>query len=254
MLFKEATVLNDFFFGLLEEQLEGRLSKEQPDVQSRIIFAQCCCSLCKPHSSKLKLKAHKGENADVHCSLCKGPIKHPDRAFQKLARKYYFDARHLTDLVRCCILVDSISDVRDILDRIFERSRVFGSDSNQPQPQGPRGQGSPAAGGGGGGGQEKEQKQFFKLCKVKDEFSDDKSHGVLSTGYRYICLNLEVGWSVESESYNYDKLDFVSVQDFGRKHVRTHICEVQILLKSMHELKINGCHDSFVKRRNVMTN
>ena len=63
-------------------------------------------------------------------------------------------------------------------------------------------------------------------------------------GYRYICLNLQVGWTIESESG--DKLHFVTVKDFDKKRVRTHICEVQFLLRS-YDLKIGGCHDNFVR-------
>ena len=36
------------------------------------------------------------------------------------------------------------------------------------------------------------------------------------------------------------------------KHVRAHICEVQLLLRSTYELKIGGCHDNFVKARNML--
>ena len=86
--------------------------------------------------------------------------------------------------------------------------------------------------------------KVFKLCKVKNDFTRD------GLGYRYICLNLEVGWKIESESG--DKLHFVTVKDFDKKHVRTHICEVQLLLKSTYKLKVGGCHDSFVEARNML--
>ena len=84
---------------------------------------------------------------------------------------------------------------------------------------------------------------MFKLCKVKDDFTGE------GLGYRYICLNLEVGWTIESESG--DGLKFVTVKDFDQKHVRTHICEVQLLLRSTYELKIGGCHDNFVRAQHV---
>ena len=86
--------------------------------------------------------------------------------------------------------------------------------------------------------------KVFKLCKVKDDFTRE------GLGYRYICLNLEVGWTIESESG--DGLKFVTVKDFDKKHVRTHICEVQLLLRSTYKLKIGGCHDNFVKARNML--
>ena len=86
--------------------------------------------------------------------------------------------------------------------------------------------------------------KVFKLCKIKDDFTRD------GLGYRFICLNLEVGWTIESESG--EELHFVTVQHFDKPHVRTHICEVQALLKSTYELKLSGCHDNFVKARNML--
>jgi len=68
--------------------------------------------------------------------------------------------------------------------------------------------------------------------KAKDDFTGE------GLGYWYICLNFQVGWTIESESG--DKLYFVTVMDFDKKHVRTHICEiiceVQLLLRGMHQL------------------
>ena len=49
-----------------------------------------------------------------------------------------------------------------------------------------------------------------------------------------------------------DALEFVTVEHFDKKHVRTHICEVQLLLRSTYELKVGGCHDNFVKARNML--
>ena len=47
----------------------------------------------------------------------------------QLVRKYFYDERHLTDLVRCCIIVDSIDDVRKFVTKLFERSSLFGGSS-----------------------------------------------------------------------------------------------------------------------------
>ena len=44
----------------------------------------------------------------------------------QLVRKYFYDERHLTDLVRCCIIVDSIDDARKFVTKLFERSSFFG--------------------------------------------------------------------------------------------------------------------------------
>jgi len=181
-------------------------------------------------------------NIDIG-EVCPGPVKRPDRAFQKVARKYYYDPRHLTDLVRCCILLESVSDVRRVLDHIFKLSLVFGEEaSNSAEGNEPINEDEEALLGGGGDNDQKPT--IFKLCKVKDDFTRD------GLGYRYICLNLEVGWTIESESG--DGLHFVTVKDFDKKHVRTHICEVQILLKSTYDLKVGGFHDNFVMARNIL--
>ena len=34
--------------------------------------------------------------------------------------------------------------------------------------------------------------------------------------------------------------------------IRTHVCEVQLLLESMYTLKVTGCHDNFVAARNFL--
>jgi hypothetical protein len=264
MLFEEATVLNDDLLNFLESYI---------DV---------------------------GE-------LCRGPVKRPDRAFQKVARKYYYDPRHLTDLVRCCVLVESITDVNRVLDLVFTLSAVFGEEVSVTAGRNKTiGEDEEALLGGGNpktkftlgsewknvgaekpeGGRElsnvnlatalASKKKFsvheweefgitdlgkddhiksnafyfkpvakvFKLCKVKDGFTGE------GLGYRHICLNLEVGWTIESESGN--AIKFVTVEDFDKKHVRTHICEVQLLLRSTYDLKIGGCHDNFVKARNML--
>ena len=46
-------------------------------------------------------------------------------------------------------------------------------------------------------------------------------------GYRDVCLNVEVGWTMESESSS--KLEFVEVAKFGAPGIRVHICEVSFV-------------------------
>ena len=36
-------------------------------------------------------------------------------------------------------------------------------------------------------------------------------------------------------------------------HIRTHICEIQLMLEDMYKLKTNGCHENFVAARNILT-
>jgi hypothetical protein len=35
-------------------------------------------------------------------------------------------------------------------------------------------------------------------------------------------------------------------------HIRTHICEIQLILEATYNLKANGCHENFVAARNIL--
>ena len=97
-----------------------------------------------------------------------------------------------------------------------------------------------------------------------------------------------MGWTIQSESDR--ELEFVTVDRFEKKGIRTHICEVrvhhnenskhardklhdmyhisraditvyrnsfsmpqiQLMLESMYDLKVGGCHDNFVLARNLL--
>jgi hypothetical protein len=191
----------------------------------------------------------------------------------QVVRRYYRDPRCLTDIVRGCILVSSIRDVWIALEIILRQSDVAVEISkciHAPTESGMhpsagdltdstwtsriRGILSKAFGSSKVdvdeerellvGGEEEGCNCIFKLCKIKDRFTDSKQ-----IGYRDLCLGLEVGWDIKSEG---GSLEFVHVEDFEKKHVRTHICEVQIMLKSMYDLKANGAHDNFVQARNLL--
>jgi hypothetical protein len=193
LLFDEATMLNDRFLDLVD----GLVSRET---------------------------GWKG--------LVRGPVKRPDRALQKVVRRYNRDARCLTDLVRCCILLPSICDVGRCLEVLLGKS-VVGLHEEE-------GEQGPATG------------KFFKVVKVKDRFTTDQKDG-----YRDICLNVEVAWTILSESEK--ELEFLPVYDkTGRSwdsmpRIRTHICEIQLLLEGMYTLKASGCHENFVMARNLLT-
>lgn len=97
-----------------------------------------------------------------------------------------------------------------------------------------------------------ESGRVFKLVKIKDRFSGDELEG-----YRDICLNVEVAWTISSESE--DTLEFLPVLDEmgepnweGRHDIRTHICEIQLMLQNMYHLKTSGCHANFVKSRDLL--
>ena len=54
----------------------------------------------------------------------RGPIKRPDRAFQKVVWKYYRDPRCLTDIVRCSIVLLSIGELGACREAIFHKSII----------------------------------------------------------------------------------------------------------------------------------
>jgi hypothetical protein len=86
---------------------------------------------------------------------------------EQLVRKYFYDARHLTDLVRCCIIVDSIDDARNVISKMFERSSLFGC------PSGDEDEGEPMDDDEEallpmGGSSRAEQKKFI-ICKVTSQ-------------------------------------------------------------------------------------
>jgi len=59
--------------------------------------------------------------------MCQGPVKRPDRALQKVVRRFHRDPRCLTDIVRCIILLDSIEGVWQVLEEILVKSVVAGA-------------------------------------------------------------------------------------------------------------------------------
>ena len=177
----------------------------------------------------------------------RGPIKRPDRAFQKVVRKYYRDPRCLTDIVRCSIVLLSIGELGACLDSIFHKSIIGdGAASNSEDEVRQL-----LVGMEEGGWTDK----LFKVTKIKDRLTGD-----VKDGYRDICLNVEVlsflwrhtfcggiigvirarakyiatqqvGWTISSELD--EALEFVSpCNDNGvsigwnRPGIRTHICEV----------------------------
>ena len=102
---------------------------------------------------------------------------------------------------------------------------------------------------GCGGG---EWNRLFKLVKIKDRFTGDHNDG-----YRDICLNVEVAWTISSESE--DELAFVPVCNEmgvsnwdGMHGIRTHVCEIQLMLENMYTLKEAGSHGNFVKSRDLL--
>ena len=241
MLFEEATIVNDDFLNLLQEKIVDKVN---------------------------------AVTAGSNCELVHGIVKRPDRALQKVVRRYHRDPRNLTDLVRGCIIASSIHEVWLVLEEILRQCDIHAQIESSCREQ-PRTSSSLSGEGAFssdfastfrspirkflktskvdadeeteflvGNTDDDAIPAFFRLCKIKDRFSAEKS-----IGYRDVCLGLEVGWDVKSEGRS---LDFVPVGSFGKKHVRTHICEVQVMLRSMYEVKSKGAHGNFVEARNLL--
>ena len=64
--------------------------------------------------------------------------------------------------------------------------------------------------------------EIFPIRSLVGRFTQENREG-----YRDICVNLEVGWTIDSERS--DELTLVDVIKFSQKYknVRTHICEVR---------------------------
>eukprot|EP00293_Proteomonas_sulcata_P010092 CAMPEP_0184309366 /NCGR_PEP_ID=MMETSP1049-20130417/17550_1 /TAXON_ID=77928 /ORGANISM="Proteomonas sulcata, Strain CCMP704" /LENGTH=264 /DNA_ID=CAMNT_0026622241 /DNA_START=45 /DNA_END=839 /DNA_ORIENTATION=+ len=63
-------------------------------------------------------------NGSPHFELERGPIKQVQRAIEKCVRAYGRDAEHLTDLVRCRMVVQTVPDLLSLFDRIQHMSVV----------------------------------------------------------------------------------------------------------------------------------
>ena len=108
--------------------------------------------------------------------------------------------------------------------------------------------------------QECSDDKFFLLTKIKDNFT-----GTTIGGIRYINFNVELCWTCVSETIesvvcvcsNFttatttlfhvsylptyslllsctDGLEFLPLHSWGKSDTRRHICEIQMLLSSMH--------------------
>ena len=66
----------------------------------------------KGHHSNFQ-KLYDDEQFDQVCGeYIRGPIKHVDRAISKAYRSYSGNFQRLTDIVRCCVVLNSIEDVQ----------------------------------------------------------------------------------------------------------------------------------------------
>ena len=138
--------------------------------------------------------------------LRQAPIKRPFRALEKIVRKYYADPCCLTDLVRCTVLLDSISEIQICLDAILSNSRTsIPQETNQDALESMI---------------EEESVKTFVLTSIKDNL-----HSQADSQRQSICLNLEVAWDGAAGSSH---IQLLPVNEWNQHphSVRRHICEV----------------------------
>ena len=110
-------------------------------------------------------------------AVVRGPIKRPDRALQKVVRKYYRDPRCLTDIVRSCLVLPSIHSLMLCLDILLCKSVIGHRGPDEGETDTPLMEMEEA----------RASDKIFKLVKLKDRLTGD-----VKDGYRDICVNVEV--------------------------------------------------------------
>lgn len=186
----------------------------------------------------------------ANAELLPGAIKQAERALQKTVRTYHRDCSCVTDIVRCKVIVDEISDVTELL-KVFVRHSVVGFrldrsslcyvDRDEPasmqgpvelQNLGSRDSWLFASGGGQsmkGKPDQDPSMHPLRITGIKNRLSP--SYDVRQTsGYRDIWLNVEVGWVAEGGS-----VQLIPVELWDKAHAQTHVCEVQIHIRRLHE-------------------
>jgi hypothetical protein len=195
----------------------GVINEKFLDLVSEICFKDCY----QNHNSGLEFVA--------------GPVKQPMRTLQKLVRRYRRDVGCLTDLVRCTVIANSLENVKDFLQLLCSRS-VAGLDTSDE----------------GNGLRQRQGEQLdtgdeiFRITALENRF--DPSHDdELSWGYRDLAMNVEVGWIVSSGMVSFQK-----VCDWRRLNCITHICEIQVRTRAIHELAVQG-HTEYCALRNSLS-
>jgi hypothetical protein len=165
-----------------------------------------------------------------------GPVKQPMRTLQKLVRRYRRDVGRLTDLVRCIIIANSLEDVKNVLQNLLSMSMV-GLDTSFE-----------------GNGKQIftnivfSGDQIFRITALENKF--DPSYNANSStlmGYRDLTLNVEVGWLMSNGLVSFQK-----VRNWRRLKCLTHICEIQLRIRSIHTCAVEG-HKEYVILRDGLS-
>jgi hypothetical protein len=139
----------------------------------------------------------------------------------------------LTDFVRCTVIADSLENVKDFLRLLYSFSVVGLEEQGKASRQRL-------------GEQLDTGDQIFRITAVQNRF-DPSYNDVESMGYRDLALNVEVGWIICKGLVAFQK-----VCDWQRLKCSTHICEIQVRTRSMHELAVEG-HQEYLIHRNEIS-
>jgi len=155
-----------------------------------------------------------------------GPVKQPTRTLQKLVRRYRRDVGCLTDLVRCTVVADSLENVKDFLQLLCSLS-VVGLDCAFEEEQLNTGD------------------EIFMITALENRF-DPSYADETSMGYRDLALNVEVCWLISNGIVSFQK-----VRDWQQINCCTHICEIQVRTRAIHERAVQGQQDYLIHRNEL---
>jgi hypothetical protein len=150
-----------------------------------------------------------GEQEEAACArLIPGPIKKPERALQKLVRLYNRNPACLTDLVRCTVVVAGLREAAGFLELLGSKSVIGISETSVEDIL-------------GRDGSVHDSPRIMRITQLKNRL-DLCYKDIESMGYRDLCLNVEVGWTVENGA-----VQLQDVKDWFYLDCKTLICEIQ---------------------------
>jgi len=186
-------------------------------------------------------------NRSAGLEFVAGPVKQPTRTLQKLVRRYRRDVGCLTDLVRCTVIADSLENVKDFLQLLYSMSvagldnSFGGGDMWGECPPKQEGKGSKQR----VGEQVELRDQIFRITALENRF-DASYNDETSMGYRDLALNVEVGWLINNGCVSFQK-----VRDWRRLRCITHICEIQVRTRDIHECAEAGRKEYLILRNGL---
>jgi ppGpp synthetase/RelA/SpoT-type nucleotidyltranferase len=176
------------------------------------------------------------QNQNTRLEFVLGPVKQPMRTLQKVVRRYRRDVGCLTDLVRCTVVAESLGNVEDFLQLLYPKS-VVGLDSSFEEE------------GKGSRQRLREQPdtgdQIFRITALENRF-DPSYDAEKSMGYRHLVLNVEVGWLISDGLVAFQK-----VCDWRRLNCHTHICEIQVRTRAIHEWAVERHQEYLILREGL---